>query len=211
MIGGNNMKILILGGFLGSGKTSTLMRLARYLVEKSSSGKDLSVMILENEVGEVGIDDTYLRSGGLKVDNLFSGCACCSFAGELTYAVSKIEKEYDPDWLIIETTGVAYPSNMRKNLKEHLNLDTRIVIIADAARWNRILIPLNNLIVGQLEGADVVLINKTDLVDEATLDKVEKDILGFEPQTTVFRVSALQDIPAEIWDKVIGEEAVVNV
>jgi G3E family GTPase len=74
-------------------------------------------MILENEVGEVGIDDAFLRSGGFKVDNLFSGCACCTVSGELVTAASRVRKEYDPDWLILETTGVAYPKRIQENLE----------------------------------------------------------------------------------------------
>ncbi len=68
------MKVLILGGFLGSGKTTSLMRLARYIVSTTKSDKKTKLIFLENEGGEFGIDDAYLRSGGFRVDNLFS-CA----------------------------------------------------------------------------------------------------------------------------------------
>ncbi len=71
-------------------------------------------MILENEVGEEGIDDKLLRGNGYQVENLFSGCACCTLSGELLSTVSKIEKELQPDWLILETTGLAYPHLIQK-------------------------------------------------------------------------------------------------
>ena len=201
------MKILILGGFLGSGKTTALLRLARWMVTSTVSDKENKVIILENEVGEVGIDDAYLRSGGLTVNNLFSGCACCTVSGELVSAAIRIQKEYDPDWLVVETTGIAYPRNMQENLKYALGMDARIVILVDAARWNRLLIPMNALLRGQIEGSDAVLINKTDLVDSAVLDKIQSDILGFEPRAVILKISALQEVPDTVWHQVTGEGA----
>jgi G3E family GTPase len=198
------VKILILGGFLGSGKTTSLMRLARYIVDTTHSDKQTKLIILENEVGEVGIDDAYLRSGGFTVDNLFSGCACCTVAGELISAVIKIQKEFDPDWIIVETTGIAYPRNMQENLKNAIGQDSRIVVLADASRWNRLLMPMNNLLRGQIEGSDAVLVNKTDLVDGDTLAKVERDILDMEPNAVVLKISALSDVPDDVWRKVTG-------
>jgi G3E family GTPase len=199
------MKILILGGFLGSGKTTALMRLARYMVDHAASDRANKVIILENEVGEVGIDDAFLRGGGFQVDNLFAGCACCTISGELISAAVRIKKEYDPEWLIIETTGIAYPGNMQENLKSAAKLDSRIVILVDAYRWNRLLLPMNNLLRGQIEGSDAVLINKTDIVDSETILKIERDILGMEPRAVILRISALQEIPAEVWQKITGE------
>ncbi len=198
------MKILILGGFLGSGKTTSLMRLARYIVDTTRSDKKIKLIILENEVGEVGIDDAYLRSGGFTVDNLFSGCACCTVAGELITAVIKIQKELDPDWIIVETTGIAYPRNMQENLKNAIGQDSRIVVLADASRWNRLLLPMNNLLRGQIEGSDAVLVNKIDLVDGDTLAKVERDILDMEPKAVVLKISALSDVTDDVWQQVTG-------
>lgn len=198
------MKILILGGFLGSGKTTALLQLARYLAEASEPDRENKVIILENEVGEVGIDDAYLRGGGFRVDTLFAGCACCTVSGELVSAAVRIHKEMDPEWLVIETTGIAYPRNMQENLKSAVGYESRIVILVDAVRWNRLLVPMNNLLRGQLVGSDAVLINKTDLADAAALEKVESDILGFEPNAKIFRISALSVVPREVWQTVAG-------
>jgi Ni2+-binding GTPase involved in maturation of urease and hydrogenase len=191
----------------GSGKTTALLQLARYMVGATVSDKENKVIILENEVGEVGIDDAYLRSGGLTVNNLFSGCACCTVSGELVSAAIRIRNEFDPDWLIVETTGIAYPKNMQENLQNAIGLSSRIVILVDASRWNRLLLPMNSLLRGQIEGSDAVLINKTDLADGAALEKIEQDILGFEPNAVVLRISALREVPAEVWRKVTGEGA----
>ena len=198
------MKTIILGGFLGSGKTTTLMQLARYLVDSSVSDHEYKVVILENEVGEVGIDDAYLRSGGFSVDNLFSGCACCTVAGELLSAAVRIQHEMNPEWLIVETTGVAYPRSMQENMKT-ANIDTRIVILADAQRWERLFIPMQGLLRGQIEGSDAVLVNKIDLVGAETIERVKSDIAEFEPNTQVFCISALSPIDDDVWKSAAGK------
>ena len=198
------MKVLIFSGFLGSGKTSALLPLARYLVDTSVSDAENKVMILENEVGEIGIDDAFLRGGGFKVDTLFSGCACCTVSGELVDSIGKIEKDYAPDWLILETTGVAYPKKIQETLKAACGLDARIVVLVDAARWKRLLMPMMNLLSGQIIGSDAVLVNKIDLVDEATLAAVDADVRGFEPKANVVHISALAPVAPEVWDGVLG-------
>ncbi len=198
------MKVLILSGFLGSGKTSALLPLAHYLVERSESEAANKVMILENEVGEIGIDDAFLRGGGFRVDTLFSGCACCTVAGELVSSVIKIRREFDPDWLILETTGVAYPKNIQETLRSACALDARIAVLVDAARWKRLRIPMEALLSGQIIGSDVVLVNKIDLVDAAVLDAVDADIRGFEPNANIVHISALEPIDHAVWDSVLG-------
>lgn len=198
------MKVLILSGFLGSGKTSALLPLAHYLVERSESDAANKVMILENEVGEIGIDDAFLRSGGFQVDTLFSGCACCTVAGELVSSVIKIRKEFDPDWLILETTGVAYPKNIQETLRSACDLDARIAVLVDAARWKRLRRPMEALLSGQIIGSDAVLVNKIDLVDAPVLEAVDADIRGFEPNANIIHISALEPIDHAVWDSVLG-------
>lgn len=197
------MKILILGGFLGSGKTTALYSLAHYIVDHTESDSQTKVIILENEIGQNGIDDEFLKSGGLQVENLFSGCACCSVSVELISTITKIQETCNPEWIILETTGIAYPKNIQENIEKYLHLETCITILVDAVRWNRILIPLNSLLSGQIIGSDAVLINKTDLVDEAALQKIEEDIRHFDDQPPVFRISAIQGIEDVIWREVL--------
>jgi len=196
------MNVIILGGFLGSGKTTALMQFARFLVDVSDPGKDYKVVILENEVGEVGIDDQYLRSSGFTVNNLFAGCACCTVSGELVTAVDRISREMDPQWLVVETTGIAYPGSMRDNLKDALDLDTRICVLTDASRWNRLRIPMEYLLRGQIECADSVLINKIDLAAEEAIETMRRDIHEFNPNVPIVEISALNEIQHEIWRSV---------
>ena len=200
------VKVIILGGFLGSGKTTSLMLFARYLASVSDADKEYKIVILENEVGEVGIDDQYLRGGGFTVDNLFAGCACCTVSGELISAVEKIKRDMAPEWLIIETTGIAYPGLMRDNLLSALSLESRIVILADASRWRRLRIPMDALLRGQIENCDAVIINKTDLVQDDVLGSVEDDIREIEPNAPIYKISAMNGVMPEVWHAVAGLE-----
>ena len=198
------MKVLILGGFLGSGKTTLLLSLARYLVDSSRSGSVYKVVILENEVGREGIDDKLLRGNGFNVENLFNGCACCTLAGELVSAAYEIEKEYAPDWLIVETTGLAYPGLIQDNLSAGIGMESRVCTVVDVSRWKRLMNAMRELFVGRTERADVVLMNKTDLVPEQVLNDVGKDIAKMNPDAVRIATSAVGHVEDYIWDVVLG-------
>ena len=113
-----------------------------------------------------------LKSGNYAVENLFAGCACCTLSGSVPGYIQKIQRELNPEWLIFESTGVGYPASIQRTIQNVLGLDSKICIIVDAKRWIRIEKPLEQLLSGQFENADVVLINKKDLVDQETLVRV---------------------------------------
>ncbi|MCL2125942.1 MAG: cobalamin biosynthesis protein P47K [Oscillospiraceae bacterium] len=198
------MNTIILGGFLGSGKTTTLMQFARYLVDISDPDLEYKVVILENEVGKIGIDDQYLRNSGFTVNNLFAGCACCTVSSELITSVGEIVRTMTPEWLVVETTGIAYPGLMRENLQNALHLESRVCVLTDASRWARLRIPMEALLQGQIECADIVLINKIDLSDDESLERIEADIHGFNADVPIVRISALSEVPNEVWHSIVG-------
>lgn len=193
------VKIIILGGFLGSGKTTVLLQLSSYLLSVSELSYPYKVFVLENEVGAEGIDQEFLNSYGLQVKALENGCICCNLSGELVPAVAKIEKQYHPEWLIIETTGLADPGLVRENLKQGLGRDTFICILVDASRWKRFLIPMKSLLQAQVEGADLVLLNKIDLVSEEIRKKVAFDIDQFQPNVCCIPISASNQVELNVW------------
>lgn len=200
------MKILILGGFLGSGKTSVLLQLAEYLVSlEKEYHSEVKVAIVENEIGAIGIDDKVLKKAGFIVNNLFSGCACCSLTGELVASIKKIQTELDPQWLIIEATGVAYPGSIRKAILTEVGLDATILIIADAKRWQRLVNAMELLVSGQLEDTSIVLLNKVDLISSAELKQVEHSILNYNQTAEVIPISAKAVIPEDILKKIVNQ------
>ena len=86
------MELIIISGFLGSGKTTVLLSIVRDAVEKY--GK--KVAIIENEVGQTGVDDQFLKEQGLDVREIYSGCICCSLRMDLIQTLLELEREHDP-------------------------------------------------------------------------------------------------------------------
>ena len=200
------MNVLILGGFLGSGKTTALIQFARYLTDISDQERKYKVVIIENEIGEVGIDDQFLRGSGYKVDNLFDGCACCTVSGELMTSIIKIRDDMDPEWIIVEATGVAFPTSMQESMKQAIDYDSIICILVDASRWMRLRIPLATMLIEQIKGSNTVLINKIDLVEDDVVTEIQRDIQEIEPNTKVLPISAIGEVDHVIWRTVAGLE-----
>lgn len=197
------MNVVILGGFLGSGKTTMLMHLAKVITRQSDVSRDeIRIAIIENEIGTAGIDDKML-GGGYAVKNLFAGCACCTLAGELCAAVDDIGKKLRPEWLIIEATGVAYPGGIKRRLQEELALEARIITLVDASRWRILSAAMESLVSGQLEDASAILINKIDLVSYDTLIEVETSVKGYNETAPIYAISAEQIIGDDLWNNIL--------
>ena len=195
------MKTIILGGFLGSGKTTVLLQLAKYITGKPDFPQ---VVILENEIGEVGVDNEILEGAALAVESVFSGCICCTGAVDLIDAVQTIESQYEPDWLIVEATGMAQPSSIQTNLKNILGLDPVILAIADASRWKKLMIASPVFVRNQLEGAGLVLLTKTDKTDAEALAKAYEEVKQCSGGAAVYPVCALDPINEKIFEELMS-------
>jgi len=196
------MKILILGGFLGSGKTTVLLDLAKYLTGTVHVDKT-KVVIIENEVSESGIDSR-LFENDYKVENMFSGCVCCTFTGEFEWALTKISRDYEPEWLIIEATGLAYPDAIKETIVSTLNITPGVLTLVDAKRWFRFLVALKDFVMSQLVEANVIFINKSDLVSYDDAVKIEESVLGINPDMKVLKTTATTGFTDEFWSDVIS-------
>lgn len=196
------MKTIILGGFLGSGKTTVLLQLAKYITGKPDFPQ---VVILENEIGEVGVDNEILEVAALAVESVFSGCICCTGAVDLIDAVQTIESQYEPDWLIVEATGMAQPSSIQTNLKNILGLDSVILAIADASRWSKLMIASPVFVRKQLEGSGLVLLTKTDKTDADALAKAYGEVKECSGGAKVYPVCALDPISENIFEELMDK------
>ena len=196
------MKTIILGGFLGSGKTTVLLQLARYITGRPDFPQ---VVILENEIGEVGVDNEILEGAALSVESVFSGCICCTGALELTDAVQAIESQYEPDWLMIEATGMALPVSVKNKLKEAFGIDSVMLTLTDASRWKKLFRITPEFVQGQLEGADTVLMTKTDKVDAETLAQVYASVKALSGPAQVYPVCALEPINEKIFEELMAK------
>ena len=194
------MRILLFGGFLGSGKTTTILQVAKYLTDTHRQ----TVAIIENEIGAAGVDDKLFADRGLQVKRLFGGCVCCQIGTDLIRAMDEIYTAVKPDWLIIEMTGLAYPSKtaglIRKYSKVHSDFKT--VTLVDRGRWAELMAVLQPLVIGQVAGSDLIVLNKDDLAGEET-GKITCDLQGIDPGLRVVSVSAIRQLPASILEEVI--------
>ena len=197
------MNILLLSGFLGSGKTSVLLQLAKHIAD-TVPGDGMKVMIIENEIGEVGVDDKILRAQGLAVKDLFAGCACCTSGGDLLNDIAVIRDTMDPAWIIVEATGVSYPTQIKESVEQCLNLPVRILALADASRWKRLKNYMSHLLEAQIECAELAIVNKVDLVDEETAQKIAEDIRSFNAKAVIdFTVGNKPNDP-DVWHPILG-------
>lgn len=198
------MKVLIIGGFLGSGKTTALMRLAQYVVNKNAGDRtsaQFPVVILENEVSNTGIDNRLLSRSGLKVREMLSGCICCSSSAQLAEQVQAIKEEYAPQWLFIEATGLAYPDSVWKILQTELQIDARILTLIDAGRWMRLVKAMPQFAAAQTKKADLVIINKIDLVTGQQLLQIRESLQELHVTAQICEKSIRNNLDTAFWEE----------
>jgi G3E family GTPase len=198
------MNIIVLGGFLGSGKTSLLLSIAEYISGKESAYAT-RLAIIENEIGKAAIDDAIIRANGYSVKSLFSGCICCSLSGDLISTLNEISSTINLEWVIVETTGLAYPASICRKILDYadgINSLLSIVVI-DGQRWKRLDKSVPDLVRGQVEGADVLLVNKCDLLNNETISVVHDELSLINNEAEMFFVSAKRGIAHSVWTGII--------
>lgn len=179
--------VLIVSGFLGSGKTT----LVRKLLEDGQA-RGIRVGIVSNEFGELGIDAALLGSGEQRFVELAGGCVCCELSDELLETLQAMREKVDPDRIIIETSGVALPFETQLNLyrppiQEWVG-DEAVVVVVDAAQLAEG--PADpDTFENQVSGADLVILHKVDLVQEGQLAALEGKLLEMNPEAPVIRAS----------------------
>jgi G3E family GTPase len=149
--------LIILTGFLGSGKTSFLTHFIEHQTQRSRF-----VAVIQNEIGEIGLDGKLLDYTVTEVDE---GCVCCSLAGSLKRAVKGILDAFSPDTIILETSGLANPLNLldeMSELEDLVRFDCTLTVV-DALNVESSLAE-HPIAADQIRAADVLLLNKKDLV-----------------------------------------------
>jgi G3E family GTPase len=177
--------VTVLTGFLGAGKTTLLNRI---LTEQH--GKRIAV--IENEFGEVGVDHQLVIGAEEEIFETNNGCICCTVRGDLIRILNQLLKRRDKfDYIMIETTGMADPGPVAQtfflddDLKQQFVLDA-IVTVVDARHFEKHLDELDEP-GEQVAFADVVLLNKTDLVTPAELERIERRIRAINKTTKIYR------------------------
>lgn len=163
------MIVYVLGGFLGSGKTTLLMRMASEYLRR---GKNVTILV--NEMGEIGVDGTTMKSKGYNAVELPNGCICCSLSETLQTAVQEIKKDIDPDVMLVEPTGLAFPHKVREIIQSSIADPGVIEIIGviDCPRFDLLLSKKEEFFKTQIRYADHIIVNKTDMVPAEESDRI---------------------------------------
>ncbi|MCL2607179.1 MAG: hypothetical protein FWD92_01290 [Methanomassiliicoccaceae archaeon] len=189
------MRLLVVSGMLGSGKTSVILGIADMLSDRS-----LKIAIIENEIGSIGIDGEILERSGLKVKELRGGCICCSMQTGLIDTLRTLEAVMGPDIAIIEPTGIADPKYVVNAVKDVTGLAVTsifTIIMVDAERFLKIRKPFERPLRNQLSVADLVLINKMDTVTSNEMEEIEKHLREFSYSGRIMAVQANKRVNIE--------------
>lgn len=183
------LPVTIITGFLGSGKTTLL----NYIL---TNQQGIKTAVLVNEFGEIGIDNELIVTTDENMVELNNGCICCTINEDLVQAVYKIlERPEKIDYLVVETTGLADPlpvalTFLGTELRDMTRLDS-IVTLVDCANFSLDLFN-SQAASSQIVYGDIIVLNKTDLVDEADVDRLEVRIREMKEDARILRTTKSQ-------------------
>lgn len=185
----NGLPVTIITGFLGSGKTTLL----NHILENQQG---IKTAVLVNEFGEIGIDNDLIIASDDSMVELSNGCICCTINTDLIDAVYRVlERDDKIDYLVVETTGVADPlpvalTFLGTELRDMTRLDS-IITVVDSENFSLDLFN-SQAAYNQIAYGDIILLNKTDLVDEADVDLLEVRIRDIKKDARILRTTKSQ-------------------
>ena len=177
--------VTVVTGFLGSGKTTLL----NYILTQEHGKK---IAVIENEFGEIGIDNNLVVGADEEIFEMSNGCICCTVRGDLIRVLGNFMKRKDKfDYILIETTGMADPSPVAQTFfvdddtKDSFDLDSILTVVDAKHVWQHI--DDSSECQEQIAFADIILLNKTDLVTPAEIDKLEQKIYSMNSLVKIYR------------------------
>lgn len=195
------MKVLIVSGFLGAGKTTFIRELARHI--------EGTVVVLENEFGEVGVDGALLREVPVEVVELAQGCICCTMKTDFLQAVDEIGRRFHPDVLLIEPTGVGSLSLILASLSagagEGISLLPPVTIV-DAECFGDYVEVFGDFYRDQIRGARTLVVTKSEALPAEERDAVLSALADLNPKAGIV-LPPYAALPKEWWDGLFSAEA----
>ncbi len=180
------MRLIIVAGLLGVGKTSVILRMLDPMI-----AKNLKVVVIENDFGAMGVDSEVLEKNGMKVRDLKGGCICCTMQSGLVDSLRQLQADYDPDYVIVEPSGIADPQFVVNSVTDVTGIDlegTFCSIVVDCERFLKVKRMFERPLRNQLKVADLALLNKVDMISPEDVETIRGELknLGYEgPAATV--------------------------
>ena len=188
-------KIDIISGFLGAGKTTLIKK----LIQEAFQGQ--KVVLIENEFGEIGIDGGFLKESGIQINEMNSGCICCSLVGDFKTALHDVLDQYEPDRIIIEPSGVGKLSDVIKAVQKVVDGDKVVlnsyITVADAQRAKMYLKNFGEFYNNQVEFASAIILSRTQNVSEKKLEQVVELIREINDKSPIVTTP---------WDELTGRQ-----
>ena len=193
-------KIDIISGFLGAGKTT----LIRKLLEEAYNEE--KIVLVENEFGEIGIDSGFLKDSGIKIEELNSGCICCTLIGDFKKSLTEVIETFNPDRILIEPSGVGKLSDVMLSVKsvEKDYPDAKLnglVTVVNASKAHKQMKAFGEFFSDQLENAATIILSRTQTTDEEKLEACVLEIKEVAPNAAIITTP---------WDEIEGRQ-ILNV
>ena len=176
------VKIDIFSGFLGAGKTTLIKK----LIKEAYAGEKL--VLIENEFGEIGVDGGFMKDAGITVNELNSGCICCSLVGDFAKALKKVDEEYRPDRILIEPSGVGKLSDVVRAVENADLADAKInslTAVVDANKCKMYMKNFGEFFNDQIETAACIVFSHVDVASDEKLATALKLVREHNANATV--------------------------
>ncbi|MBR4575809.1 MAG: GTP-binding protein [Clostridia bacterium] len=178
------VKINVISGFLGAGKTTLIRKLLTGSLRKEK------VVLLENEYGEIGIDGGFMKDAGITVTELNAGCICCTLAGDFQAAVDQLIDTYHPDRILVEPTGVGKLSEILSAVEKAKTRHPDIEVggsatVVDAGKCRMYMKNFGEFFLDQVKSASTVIFSRTQLLDAARVEKSRQLIAEAHPDARI--------------------------
>lgn len=187
-------KVDIFSGFLGAGKTTLIKK----LIEEAYQGE--KVVLIENEFGEIGIDGGFLKDAGIEINEMTSGCICCSLVGDFGRALEKVLAEFAPDRILIEPSGVGKLSDVilavERLHNDALQLNAAIAVV-DAKKAKMYMQNFGEFYNNQIEHAGAVILSHTKGLAQKKLDDCVALVRKYNEKAPVVTTD---------WDELTGQQ-----
>ena len=189
------MKIIQIAGFLGCGKTTLMLKLSRNL----AAGGARKVALVVNEIGEIPVDGKVIEESGMMMKDIGGGCICCEVAATFAKTIYQLYREFSPEYVLVEPTGVAVPHQV--SLAARMSgRDAKVsigpaIVLFDATRPSELLDMdmLGLLVTTQIKDADVIAISKVDAVDNAAVKESVSKVREINPKARVLHLSSFTE------------------